>query len=160
MKMADVCNVFYQAGMKNVTSVLASGNILFDASAPPDQLKTILEEAMSSHFQYEAFLFIKTAQEVEQIYTNNPFSPKEHFHVYAFVGVPKAENLLIQEFEKSQTSEGEHAQVVNHTFYWQTPKGQTLISDFGKILGKPKLKNQFTSRNINTFEKILKKLKT
>jgi hypothetical protein len=47
---------------------------------------------------------------------------------------------------------------VNNIFYWQVPKGNTLDSTFGKILGRKSLKDQFTSRNINTFEKIIKKM--
>jgi uncharacterized protein (DUF1697 family) len=59
MKMADVCKVFSDAGVQNVSSVLASGNILFQSDKNSTELKTILEKAMSEHFNYEAFLFIK-----------------------------------------------------------------------------------------------------
>ncbi|WP_435525892.1 hypothetical protein [Chryseobacterium indoltheticum] len=46
------------------------------------------------------------------------------------------------------TKKGE---IVNNIFYWQVSKGNTLDSNFGKVLGKKSLKDQFTSRNINTF---------
>jgi uncharacterized protein (DUF1697 family) len=42
MKMTDVCKVFADAGMKNVSSVLASGNILFQSNKNADDLKNIL----------------------------------------------------------------------------------------------------------------------
>lgn len=50
MKMAEVCQVFTDAGMQNVTSVLASGNIIFSSGKDAAQLKELLEKAMSQHF--------------------------------------------------------------------------------------------------------------
>jgi uncharacterized protein (DUF1697 family) len=78
-------------------------------------------------------------------------------HIYAFVTNDGVENSLMKEFENALKTENEAAEIVNHIFYWQVPKGNTLDSAFGKILGKKSMKDQFTSRNINTFEKILKK---
>lgn len=64
----------------------------------------------------------------------------------------------MKEFQNSSKTENEEAKVVNSYFYWQVPKGNTLNSTFGKILGKKSMKDQFTSRNLNTFEKILNKI--
>ena len=158
MKMAEVCQVFKEAGMENVNSILASGNIIFSSDKDAVELKTILEKAMSEYFKYEAFLFIKTAAETELFWTKNPFEKNENFHTYAFVGNENVENVLMNEFETVLKSENEQAKIVNNIFYWQVSKGNTLDSSFGKVLGKKSLKNQFTSRNINTFEKILKKI--
>jgi len=158
MKMAEVCQVFKNAGMENVNSVLASGNIIFSSDKNKDELKTVLEKAMSEYFNYEAFLFVKTAEETELYWTKNPFDKNDEFHTYAFVGSENVENILVNEFENASKSENEKAEIVNNIFYWQVSKGNTLDSSFGKVLGKKSLKDQFTSRNINTFEKILKKI--
>jgi uncharacterized protein (DUF1697 family) len=157
MKMAEVCKVFNDAGMENVSSVLASGNIIFSSDKNISDLKTILEKEMSEYFNYEAFLFVKTAEETELYWTKNPFEKNEEFHTYAFVGSENVENILMNEFENASKSENEKSEIVNNIFYWQVSKGNTLGSSFGKVLGKKSLKDQFTSRNINTFEKILKK---
>jgi uncharacterized protein (DUF1697 family) len=156
MKMAEVCQVFTDAGMKNVISVLASGNILFSSEKKPDELKNILEKAMSEHFLYEAFLFIKSQQEIENYWSENPFQKDENLHCYTFIGNNGIENVLMEQFESALKTEQEEAKIIHNIFYWQVPKGNTLDSTFGKILGKKSLKDQFTSRNINTFEKILK----
>ncbi|WP_332020132.1 DUF1697 domain-containing protein [Kaistella sp.] len=158
MKMAEVMNVFTDAGMKEVSSVLASGNILFSYDKKPSELKNILEKSMSEYFDYEAFLFLKNENEISEIVNNNPFTKAEDIHIYAFVGIEDVETLLIEEFSKSDKAENENAQIVADTFYWQIQKGNTLGSTFGKVLGKKKLKDKITSRNINTFERILKKL--
>lgn len=158
MKMADVCQVFSDAGMMNVSSVLASGNILFESDDDFSVLKEILEKAMSDYFNYEAFLFLKTEEEVSEIFNENPFPKNENLHVYSFVGINDVENLLSEEFANSKKAEFEDAKIVNGNFYWQVPRGNTLDSTFGKILGKKILKDKITSRNINTFEKILNKM--
>jgi uncharacterized protein (DUF1697 family) len=157
MKMADVCQVFKDAGMADVISILASGNVVFSSGKKVEELKKILEKAMSEHFSYEAFLFVKSQEEVENFWNGNPFEKNENLHSYAFIGNDGVENILMQEFEKASKTESENAKIVNNIFYWQVPKGNTLDSTFGKILGKKSLKDQFTSRNINTFEKILNK---
>ncbi|MDF2932873.1 MAG: hypothetical protein K0R36_2204 [Chryseobacterium sp.] len=158
MKMAEVCEVFKNAGMKHVVSVLASGNIIFSSDKNFEELKTILEKAMSEHFSYEAFLFVKSQEEIDIFWNSNPFKKNEDLHIYTFVGHNEVENVLMNEFENAAKTENEEGKIVNNIFYWQVPKGNTLDSTFGKILGKKSLKDQFTSRNINTFEKILRKI--
>ena len=113
---------------------------------------------MSEYFDYEAFLFLKNENEISEIVNNNPFTKAEDLHIYVFVGIEDVETLLIEEFSKSDKAENENAQIVADTFYWQIQKGNTLGSTFGKVLGKKKLKDKITSRNINTFERILKRL--
>ncbi|KXT62087.1 hypothetical protein LACDD01_01058 [Lactococcus sp. DD01] len=45
-----------------------------------------------------------------------------------------------------------------NSFYWKVPRGTILTTAFGKVLGKTVYKDLFTSRNINTMERIIKKL--
>jgi uncharacterized protein (DUF1697 family) len=158
MKMADVCQVFKDAGMKDVSSILASGNIVFSSDKNAEDLKTVLEKAMSEHFSYEAFLFVKSQEETAVFWNGVPFEKNESLHIYSFVGIPGVEKVLMDEFQKAAQAENEKAEIINGIFYWQVPKGNTLDSTFGKVLGKKSLKDQFTSRNVNTFEKILKKM--
>lgn len=158
MKMAEACEVFKNEGMQDVISVLASGNIIFFSDKSVQDLKIILEKAMSEHFNYEAFLFLKSKEEIDNFLSSNPFDKSEDLHVYTFIGNKDLENILMKEFETASKTENEDAKIVNGNFYWQVPKGNTLDSTFGKILGKKSMKDQFTSRNINTFEKILKKI--
>ena len=157
MKMAEVCDVFKKAGMKDVSSVLATGNILFKSDEAPENLKQKLEKSLSEHFHYEAFLFLKTDEEVKEILENSPFEKDENLHIYSFICNSGDENLLMEEFLKTNHQVQEEAQLINGNFYWKIPKGNTLDCEFGKILGKKSFKNILTSRNINTIEKIVNK---
>ena len=156
MKMADAVSVFEKAGLKNVKSVLASGNILFYSEKPASELKKLIEKELSEAFSYEAFVFIRSGCEVNTIVENAPFAYEEGFHQYVFVAEPGMEHVLLEEFRKCVPAEGERAEISGNTFYWTVSKGNTLDSRFGKILGRRSLKSAFTSRNINTFEKIIR----
>lgn len=158
MKMTEVCSVFEEEGMRNISSVLASGNILFSSDVAVEELKVTLEKAMSDHFSYEAFIFVKSQEEIETIFNNNPFERVPEHHIYCFIGVDSIERMLMSEFEKSRKSPAEEAKLIGSNFYWKVPKGSTLDSEFGNILGRKHLKDSLTSRNINTFEKVLKKI--
>lgn len=154
MKMEEVCAVFRDCAMQNVTSVLATGNILFSSEMTTSHLKSVLETALSKKFEYDAHLFLKTEKEIKDIIANNPFTDSPELHQYIFLGEPTVEELLMKEFNSMDIFEQEKGVVVDHTFYWQVPKGMTLNSNFGKILGRKSLKNQLTSRNKNTLIKV------
>lgn len=159
MKMAEVCSVFESVGMEQVTSVLASGNILFSSEKNPEIIKAELEKAMSAHFNYEAYVFLQNENEIADMISQNPFEADADFHTYIFVGQADIEKELLDIFNKSSKSKDEKGQVVNSTFYWQVSKGNTLESQFGKVLGRKSLKDKLTSRNVNTFVKISNKFK-
>ena len=147
MKMAEVCHVFNQAGMQDVSSVLATGNIIFSSQSNSSDFKFLLEKALSDYFNYEAHLFLKTAEEVKEIVSKNPFIKNTDYHIYSFIGNHGIEKILNQRFSEATKEENEEAELVGQNFYWQIKKGLTLDSQFGKILGNKNLKSAFTSRN-------------
>lgn len=158
MKMADVCEVFRDAGMPNVTSVLASGNVIFRSKYPQATLRTRLEQAMAKHYGEPVHLFIKNADEVETMIKSSPFKKNAELHIYVFVCEPGFEKTLKEEFAKIAPAPEEKAVVKSGVFYWQCAKGSTLDSGFSKILGRKEMKDKFTSRNINTIVKIAAKM--
>ncbi len=157
MKMVDVVDVFQKSGMKDVVSVLATGNIIFSSDKESTELKSILERKIGTHFNYECFLFIKKKEDILNIVKENPFENDVNFHVYYFVTETGNAKILMDEFQKCPSSKDEEAYLKQDHFYWKVKKGNTLDSEFGKILGKKNFKSLFTSRNMNTIEKIIKK---
>ena len=158
MKMAEVISVFEACKMKHVSSVLASGNILFTSDKNKLALRNLLESAMARHFRYEAFLFVKSDDEIDEMNDNNPFAESNDFHTYIFIAESGFENTLMTEFCKAQNAQGEEAEICNGLLYWKIKKGATLNSEFSKILGKKQFKDKFTTRNIHTIEKITRKM--
>ncbi|MGI6005781.1 MAG: DUF1697 domain-containing protein [Christensenellales bacterium] len=109
MKMPEVCRVFQQAGMTGVSSVLASGNILFRSDRPRASLRDALQRAMSAHYASEVYMFIKNHQEIEALLSSVPFAPHPDFHIYAFLCEPGFEKVLMEEFHKISPLPGEEA---------------------------------------------------
>ena len=154
MKMAEVCDVFRTVGMTDLISVLASGNILFRSERPQADLRSILEAAMTAHYDDEVNLFVKNMGEIETILSCSPFVVNAELHIYAFICEPMFETVLLDEFGKITPDISEKACVNNGNFYWQCAKGKTLESGFSKILGRKTLRDKFTSRNLETVAKI------
>ena len=159
MKMAEVCSVFSNAGMNAVFSVQASGNIVFSSDKDKMKLKAVSESALADYYGMEVHLFVKNVDEVESIFNSDPFDTDPHMHTYAFVCEVGFEKELLDEFTKIVPNEREEASVNNNVFYWRVAKGSTLDAGFSKILGRKSMKESFTSRNISTIEKIVKKMR-
>ena len=160
MKMAEVSDVFRAAGTADVTPVLASGNIIFRSDHSQADLRSILESAMTSHYDDTVNLFVKSTDEISAILSGLPYAVNEDFHIYAFICEPMFEDVLLDEFNKITPALNEKACINNGNFYWQCAKGATLDSGFSKILGRKAMKDKFTSRNIGTLEKVQAKMQS
>lgn len=158
MKMSDVCDVFRQGSVQNVGSVLATGNILFESSLAKADLRLALEDSMSKHYETNVSLFIKDKDEIEMMLMGSPFPTSPDLHIYAFICENGFEEILMDKFNRITPVANEQAYINGGQFYWQVSKGSTLDSGFSKILGEKKIKDQFTSRNINTIKKIFDKM--
>ena len=145
IKMADLKKEFETAGFTDVVTVLATGNVIFSSETLPDLSFLPVQS------------FIKTEQQVREIIKNNPFQPDENYHLYVFVAEKAFAQITQSEFNSVKTG-GEEGLVRADSFYWKVPKEATLTTAFGRILGKKAYKDLFTSRNINTMERIIKKL--
>jgi len=152
--MKDVCEIFSRSGVKNVSSVLASGNVIFSSPLKNTELRTMLETALLPHYSDKIDLFVKDVQELKMITENDPFDPSEEFHTYVFISERGMEKELERLFKDIVPASGEEGIVNNGTFYWKVKKGDTLTSGFSKMLGHKDLKDKFTSRNINTIRRI------
>jgi len=156
--MSEMCDVFRSAGMKEVSSILATGNIVFCSSMDNKTLRTILKDSISSHYSSEFELFLKDNDDIRSILNGNPFEFSKDLHVYVFIaddGMEKELERLFNDIDPTPQEEGVNA---NGTFYWRVTKGNTLTSGFSKILGRKEMRDKFTSRNINTIEKVMESM--
>ncbi|MCL2422947.1 MAG: DUF1697 domain-containing protein [Micrococcales bacterium] len=154
MLMADVRSVAEQAGLRDVTTVLATGNVVFSADEPAPAVARQLGEALSDHYDAPVFLFVKDAAQVDQIVDAVPFEANPDLHVYAFVCDDGFADTLAEEFATVTPVADERATVNQGCFFWQVPKGSTLDAGFSTTLGDRRLRDKFTSRNISTMRKV------
>ncbi|MBX3193506.1 MAG: DUF1697 domain-containing protein [Schumannella sp.] len=153
MKMADLAEVVRGLGFRDVRTVLASGNVLFDAEATADAVTTELETALRERFGYEAWVHVLPVDRLRRIIDAFPYERSADRHAYV-VFVLKDEvrdELLAVELDPAI----EQAQPGDGVVYWSVPKGSTLDSAMGKAQSAGRHKPWLTTRNLNTLEKIV-----
>jgi uncharacterized protein (DUF1697 family) len=153
VKMADLAEVVRGLGYDDVTTVLASGNVLFTATDAAATAKERLEGALREHFGYEAWVHVLTRAALAKIVEAYPFERSAEKHAYVvFILKPELfDELLAVELDPAVEKAARGDGVV----YWTTPKGSTLDSAMGKAQGSGKHKPWLTTRNLNTLEKLL-----
>lgn len=153
--MSDLRDEFGCLGFTGVRTVLATGNVVFDAEPDrdPSQVRALIEPALGARFGYEAFVFVHTADRVAAVTAAYPFDERDGVHAYVvFVdGTAVLDELLGVDIDGDVESVARGDGVV----YWSVPREQTLTSAFGKVLGKPRYKATTTNRNLRTLRKIL-----
>lgn len=160
MAMADLRDTLALPGVTAVRTVLATGNALLrvETGEDTDQWKARVEQALSQRFRYDAHVFVLCAEEVAAVAREG-----------AGIAVPAACHLyvLILEspavYEELKTLYDGMAHMPQESFqsaacgaFWIVPRGSTVESPFGnKALGDKRFKARLTSRNINTWLKVL-----
>lgn len=150
--MADLKKCCEAMGLKNVRTVLQSGNVLFESDQT--DLQKRLETALQKTFDYPAHAQVIEVEELRKIIDGYPFttddSGKQNYVIFM-------ENELEKELMNEAVIDQAHEQVQagKGVIYWQVDKGMTLKSQFSKYLTKAKYKDFNTNRNINTLRKLL-----
>lgn len=154
IKMADLAELVRGLGYDEVTTVLASGNVVFATKDSAATAKRKLEAALSERFGYEAYVHVLTEAQLRTIVEGYPFGRgREGWHDYV-VFVPDAAARaailavdLDADLEKAEAGEG--------VVYWTIQKGRTLDTALSKAQSTPKARAHVTNRNVNTLEKLL-----
>jgi uncharacterized protein (DUF1697 family) len=67
---ADLCAIFEEVGLEEVSSFQTSGNMVFEA---PRDMSRQIEQALESTLGYEVAIFLRSAAEVQAIAAHEPF---------------------------------------------------------------------------------------
>jgi uncharacterized protein (DUF1697 family) len=160
VKSAPLAATFTELGFTGVRTVLASGNVVFDApdgtaSAGLAELKGRIESALEQAFGYDAWIVLVAQERMALIAEGYPFAradDTEHPYVVftSDEGVVSELRAAVQDL----TQEVESIAAGDGVLYWRVPRGSTLDSPFAKLLAKPRYKPYITTRNLRTVEKL------
>lgn len=154
VKMAELKTCFEKAGFKNVSTLLQSGNVIFESDKSEPALKSEIEQLLTKNFNYPAKVQVLKLSRLKKLIDGYPFGaagPKQHNYII-FMENGLEKTALDDDYELGA---GEKVQAGAGVIYWRVDQGQTLRSSFGKLLSRSKYKNFNTIRNINTLNKIL-----
>jgi len=156
LKMADVATALTDAGLGEVRTILASGNVTLTSPKGATDVRTIAEKALRERFGYDAWVLVYPITTLRSIVDRYPFEAEvEGYQSYVTL-VSEADVLDElaaltaagdEKIERGPTSAG--------VIYWQVAKGKTLDSTIGKTMGKKKYKSTTTTRNLRTLVKVL-----
>jgi uncharacterized protein (DUF1697 family) len=154
VKMAELKTCLEKAGLKNVKTILQSGNVVFDSDETDiPKMKQQIEEVLTKTFNYPAKVQVVSIEKLRKIIQANPFADAPaDYHQYVIFIENDLEAGLVAEAGKQL---GEEARAGQGVVYWKVQKGQTLKTPFAKLLTKSKYKAFNTNRNINTLQKIM-----
>ncbi len=156
IRMADLKEVFDALGFENVRTVLASGNVLFDADDDPATAKAGIEAALTARFGYEAYTFVLEQSFLTRVVEAYPFdATRTDRHSYVvFVSDP----AVLEEFAARSGDLDPKVECIEQgeaVLYWQVEKGSTLDSAVGKQSGAARYKATTTVRNLNTLRRLI-----
>ena len=78
IKMKELGRIFTDAGLKNVRTYIASGNVIFESgSANRAGLTRKIEKALKKTLGYEVTVVLRTLSEIESMVIRNPFKKYE-----------------------------------------------------------------------------------
>lgn len=159
--MKDLAEALASAGYANVSTLLASGNVVLDAtSGDAAAVKTDIEAVLRRRFGYEAWVIVTTPGQLASIVASYPFPAVEDGVARHDYVVLAATAEAIQEVLAAcpEPSPGELAAAGEGVLYWQVPRGSSLETRVARELGRARHKAVLTTRNMNTLRKVLARM--
>lgn len=151
--MADLADVVRGLGYSDVTTVLASGNVLFGSLDAAASVKAALEAALRTRFGYEAWAQVLPLDAIRELVAGYPFERAADRHAYVVFAVTSEVRAALLAVELDPAVE--QAVGGEGVVYWSVPKGSTLDSALGRAQAKAAYKPWLTTRNLNTLERII-----
>ena len=156
VRSADLRNLLGELGFANVTTVLASGNALFDTESGAAELKPLIERALGERFGYDAWIVLLDRPALERIAAAYPFERDDDvFTPYVVFGSDPGMLQDLADAAADPDPEVESVALGDGALYWRVVKGRTTDSPVGKLLAKGKYRTTTTNRNLRTVERIL-----
>lgn len=78
MRNAKICAVFEKLGFTHVTSVIASGNILFESNINnQEKLESMIEKALPEYLGFNSTTIVRSQEQLQQLIEHSLFSNSE-----------------------------------------------------------------------------------
>ena len=145
LAMSDLKALCENEGYRGVRTYIASGNVVFTATAKEAAVRSALERAIARHMGRDVAVLVRTAAQLEATVAANPFPDVagNRLLVFFLPDVPPADALA-----GVVSPDGEELAI----------RGRELFVHYPNGMGRSKLKvplwSGATSRNMNTVRKL------
>jgi len=158
IRSADLRSCVEGLGFTGVRTVLASGNVVVDATGEPvADAKRRVEAGLGERFGYDAWVVLVRQEAVEEVVGAFPWPSRDGWHDYVtFVSDPAVlDELLAAVDALGLDPETDPVGGGEGVVYWQVPQGGTLDAPFSKLSSKARYKATTTTRNLRTLRRLL-----
>lgn len=161
IRMADLARVLGELGLRNVRTVLASGNAVFETGGSGGieddaVLKSRIEAGLRHAFGYEAWIVLITQARLGEVVAGFPFdATREGWHPYVlFSSDPSATGELLASAGALDPTDDIVAAGAG-VIYWHNRRAVGVDSAFSKLAGKVRYRSTTTNRNLRTLQRLL-----
>lgn len=160
VKSDELKSIFSEMSFDNVGTVIASGNVIFDAKEKnPEKLTKKIEKFLEDKLGYKVIVFLRSQAELESILEKNPFKDdhgKDGKCYISFLSTEPPKDAAKEVLARS--SDTEIFKLIGRELYMHFRVGFSdseffKKNDYEKVLGVIA-----TNRNLNTPIKILAKM--
>lgn len=163
IKMAELRDLLSDAGFKEVSTVAASGNVIFTDDRDPTTLELELESLVEQHFGFNSCAMVRSAEEVQAAIEDNPFhgtGPEHgldkmvHSLFLSQQPAPEAVEALIAD----HADKGSERLALGERVLFLDYVHGVGVSDLSNKVLQRRLKVKSTARNMNSLKNILSKM--
>ena len=151
LPMKELTRLMLAAGLTDVKTYIASGNVLFRSKLDEDRLEAMIGDLVETHFGFRASFFLITLTHLKKVLLENPYKDHEHQgkaqHVFFFKTPP---TRVDRDLLDSLKIDSEAYTVTDEVMYLYAPEGIGRSKMADKI-GRA-VKADMTARNLNTVE--------
>jgi uncharacterized protein (DUF1697 family) len=158
IKMEELKTLFLGLDLKNVSTYIQSGNIVFQfAPTKTETLSTLIEKKIEEKYKFDVPVITRKISEFKTVIDKNPFLKKrgidtDKLHVTFLNSIPKKENAdAIKNFEAG----ADKFVLYNKEVYVYCPNGYGNTKLNNNFFEK-KLKVNATTRNLRTVGELIK----
>jgi uncharacterized protein (DUF1697 family) len=157
IRMDDLRELYISLGLKDVSSYIQSGNIIFNHPRNED-LVSLLENKIMDTFGFEVSIIIRKRSEMEKIVEENPFLEEDvsKLHITFLKESPQE---LPKEYIDQIKDNSEKYSIKGKEIYLFLPNGYGRTKLSNNFFEK-KLKVTATTRNFKTTRKLLDMMKS
>jgi uncharacterized protein (DUF1697 family) len=158
VKMEDLRKAFAMPGLKNISTYIQTGNVIFETAETDEaKLRQKIEKNLEKKLGFEIPSILRTFEELEAVVKNNPFKKiKESKETPLYISLLPAEpsKEQVKLITALNTERLDH-RVVAREIYCLCQRNEKGTTDFSNSIIEKKLKMPATARNLSTITKIL-----
>lgn len=151
LPMKDLTRLMLAAGLSDVKTYIASGNVVFRSDLDEATLEKLIGDLVEQNFGFRPSVFLITLKHLEKAMAENPYRDREHKgkaqHVFFFKAPPIKVDV---ELLDSLKADSEAYEITDELMYLYAPEG-IGNSKMAEKIGRA-IKADMTARNLNTVE--------